>query len=110
MVTLLGPNQNKTSTAGVKPASTPSALVNYDEASATRPAEEIADPQPRTEVESISGASRENFWASVASSLAGLRALLAGPPMTEQDRRRQTLAEAKIKDAASLNWFYGMPF
>jgi hypothetical protein len=29
--------------------------------------------------------------------------------MTEQDRRRQTLAEAKIKDAESLNWFYGMP-
>jgi hypothetical protein len=30
--------------------------------------------------------------------------------MTERDRSRQALTEAKARDAASLNWFYRTPF
>jgi hypothetical protein len=110
MVTLLSPNQNKLDATGAEPASAPTMLVDYDETSAARPAEEVADPQTSTKVDSISRISQKNFWTSIASPLAGFWDLLTGPPMTEQERRRQTLAEARARNTAALSWFYGMPF
>jgi hypothetical protein len=52
----------------------------------------------------------KNCWASVARPLAGLRELLAGPPMTEQYRNHQTLTEGRVRNAAGLAWFYRTPF
>jgi hypothetical protein len=52
----------------------------------------------------------KNCWASNARSLAGLRELLAGPPMTEQERNRQTLTQARVRNAADLHGFYQSPF
>jgi hypothetical protein len=37
----------------------------------------------------------KNCWASNARPLASLRELLARPPMTQQERNRQTLTEAR---------------
>jgi len=52
----------------------------------------------------------KNFWASTARPLVGLRELLVGPPMTEQDRNRQILTEARVRDATGLHWFHRTPF
>jgi hypothetical protein len=52
----------------------------------------------------------KNRWASIPRPLAGFRELLAGPPMTQQDRDRQTLTKARVRNAAALHWFYKSPF
>jgi hypothetical protein len=52
----------------------------------------------------------KNCWASIARPLGALRELLAGPPMTEQGRNRQTLTEARVRNDAGLHWFYRTPF
>jgi hypothetical protein len=52
----------------------------------------------------------KNCWASIARPLASLQELLAGSPMTEQDRNRQTLTEARVRIAADLHGFYQRPF
>jgi hypothetical protein len=52
----------------------------------------------------------QNCWASIARPLAGLRELLAGPSMTEHHRNRQTLTQARVRNAAALHWFYRTPF
>ena len=52
----------------------------------------------------------KNCWASSARPLACLRELLAGPSMTEQERNRQTLTEARVRNAAALHGFYRTPF
>jgi hypothetical protein len=91
MVTLLSPNQNKPNTMGVDPDS--------------------AQIVPRlTEAESTVATNKKNRWASIVRSLAGLRELLSGPPLTQQDRDRQALTEARARDAAALCWFYRGPF
>lgn len=110
MVTLLGPNQYKPNTAYAEPESAPAEQLDYGEAESARPAEELAAAQPITRAGSTSGTSKKNFWASVVGPLASLRELLAGPPMTEQDRRRQSLEEARSRNAAALNWFNRTPF
>jgi hypothetical protein len=52
----------------------------------------------------------QNRWVNIARPLADLRKLLAGPPMTEQERDRQTLTEARLRNAAGLHGFYRSPF
>jgi hypothetical protein len=52
----------------------------------------------------------KNCWANSARPLVGLRELLAGPPLTEQERNRQTLTEARVRNAADLHGFYQSPF
>jgi hypothetical protein len=52
----------------------------------------------------------KNCWASSARPLAGLRELLAGPSMTEQERNRQTLTQARVRNATGLRGFYQNPF
>jgi hypothetical protein len=111
MVTLLNPKQNKPNTAYEEPESTQIAPVNHSQNSPAEPVGELAGlSQPLTGVESTSATSKKNFWASIARPLTGLRELLAGPPMTERDRRRQALTEAKAREATGVNWFYRTPF
>lgn len=110
MVTLLSPKQNNPGTGYAEPESAQTALLDYRETSQVRVNEELAAPQPSTGAESTSGISKKNFWASLASPLVDLRELLAGPPLTERERRRQALTEARTRNAASLNWFYRTPF
>jgi hypothetical protein len=100
MVTLLSPKQDKSNTAYEEPEGIQTKLV----------IELAASPQPLTEAEHGGGVGKRNFWASIVRPLAGLRELLAGPPMTERDRSRQTLAEANARNAAALNWFYRTSF
>jgi hypothetical protein len=52
----------------------------------------------------------KNCWASSARPLVGLRELLAGPSMTEQERNRQTLTEARVRNAAGVHGIYQSPF
>ena len=52
----------------------------------------------------------KNPWASIARPLASLRELVAGPPMSEQDRNRQALTEARARNATGLDRFYRTPF
>jgi hypothetical protein len=63
-----------------------------------------------TEAEPTIASNKKNFWASNARPLAGLRELLAVPPMTEQERNRQSLTEARVRNAAALHWFYRPPY
>jgi hypothetical protein len=63
-----------------------------------------------TEAEPTIASNKKNFWASNARPLAGLRELLAVPPMTEQERNRQTLTEARVRNAVDLRGFYQSPF
>jgi hypothetical protein len=87
MVTLLSPKQNKPNTVAEEPEST--------------------QIMPRlTEAESTIVTNKRNCWASIVRTLAGLRELLAGPPMTQQDRDRQALTEARARNATALHWFY----
>ena len=91
MVTLLSPNQNQPNTVAEEP--------------------EITQIVPRlTEAESTIVTNKKNCWASIIRPLLGLRKLLAGPPMTQQDRDRQALTEAKVRNAAASYWFYQPPF
>jgi hypothetical protein len=52
----------------------------------------------------------KNFWASNARPVASLRELLAGPPMTEQERNHQTLTEARVRNVVDLHGFHQTPF
>jgi hypothetical protein len=63
-----------------------------------------------TEAESTIATNKENCWASIVRPLVSLWELLAGPPMTQQDRDRQTLNKARVRNAAALHWFYRTPF
>jgi len=111
MVTLLNPKQIKSNTADEEPESAQIAPVNHSQNSPAEPVLELAAfSRPATEVESTSATSKKNFWTGIARTLTGLRELLAGPPMTERDRSRQALTEAKARNTAALNWFYRTPF
>jgi hypothetical protein len=90
MVTLLSPSQNKPNTMDEEP-------------------ESIQIVLRLTEAESTIASNKKNCWASIVRPLVGLRELLAGPPLTEQDRNRQTLTEARVRNAAALHWFYRTP-
>jgi hypothetical protein len=90
MVTLLSPSQNKPST--------------MEEPETTQTVSKL------TEGESTIASNKKNCWVSLVRPLARLREFLAGPPMTEQDHRRQTLTEARVRNAAALHWFYRIPF
>jgi hypothetical protein len=90
MVNLLSPSQNKPST--------------MEEPETTQTVSKL------TEAESTIASNKKNFWASNARPLPGLRELLAGPPMTEQERNRQTLTEARVRNAVDLRGFYQSPF
>jgi cytoplasmic iron level regulating protein YaaA (DUF328/UPF0246 family) len=90
MVTLLSPSQNKPST--------------MEEPETTQTVSKL------TEAESTIASNKKNCWVSLVRPLADLRELLAGLPMTERDRRRQTLTEARVRNAAALHWFYRTPF
>jgi hypothetical protein len=91
MVNLLSPSQNKPNT--------------MDEESET-----IQIVSKSTEAESTIASNKKNCWASIVRSLAGLRELLAGPPLTQQDRDRQTLTEARVRNVAALHWFHRPPY
>jgi hypothetical protein len=52
----------------------------------------------------------KNCWASSTRPLVGLRELLAGPSMTAQERSRQTLTEARVRNAVDLHGFHQTPF
>ena len=91
MVTFLSPSQNKPN--------------SMDEESET-----TQMVSGLTEAESIIVTDKKNCWVSIVRPLASLRELLAGPPLTEQERNRQTLAEARVRNAAALHWFYQSPF
>jgi hypothetical protein len=91
MVTLLNPSQNKTNIMNEEP-------------------ESIQIVPTLTEVKSTITSNKKNCWASIARPLAGLRELLAGPPMTDQERNRQTLIEARVRNAAALHCFYRPPW
>lgn len=108
MVTLLNPKQNKSNNGYEEPASAQTAPVNQSQNGPAEPVAEIAAfAQPATRIKS---ASKKNVWSGIAKPLTGLWKLLAGPPMTERERRRQALAEAKARSASAQNWFYRAPF
>ena len=90
MVTLLSTSQNKPST--------------MEEPVTTQTVSRLS------EAESTIASNKKNCWASIIRPLVGLRKLLAGPPLTEQERNRQTLTEARVRNAAALHWFYRTPF
>jgi hypothetical protein len=91
MATLLSPSQNKPNPMDEEP--------------------ETTQIVPRlTEAESTIATNKKNCWVSIARPLAELRELLAGPSMTEQERNRQTLTEARVRNAAALHGFYRTPF
>ena len=91
MVTLLSPSQNKPN--------------SMDEESET-----TQMVSGLTEAESIIVTDKKNCWVSIVRPLVGLWELLAGPPMTEQERNRQTLTEARVRNATGLHGFYRTPF
>jgi hypothetical protein len=91
VATLITPSQNKPNTMDEEP-------------------ETIQMVPALTEAESTIATNKKNCWASIIRPLAGLRKLLAGPPMTQQDRDRQTLTEARVRNAAALHWFYRTPY
>jgi hypothetical protein len=91
MVNLLSPSQNKPNT--------------MDEESET-----IQILSRSTEAESTIASNKKNCWVSIVRPLTALRELLAGPPLTEQERNRQTLTEARVRNAAALHWFYRTPY
>ena len=91
MVTLLNPSQNKPNTMDEEP-------------------ETIQIVPALTGAESTIASNKKNCWASIIRPLVGLRELLAGRPMTEQERNCQTLTEARVRNAAALHWFYRTPF
>jgi hypothetical protein len=90
MVTLLSPSQNKPNTMDEEPGT-------------------IQILSRSTEAESTIASNKKNCWVSIVRPLARLRELLAGPPLTEQERTRQTLTEARARNAAALHWFYRTP-
>jgi hypothetical protein len=111
MVTLLNPKQHKPNTAYEEAESAQIAPVNHSQNGPAEPVGELAaSSRPLTGIESTSAISKKNFWVSIARPLVGLWELLVGPPMTERDRRRRTLAEARARNVAALNWFYRTPF
>jgi hypothetical protein len=71
MVNLLSPSQNKPST--------------MEEPETTQTVSKL------TEAESTIASNKKNCWVSIVRPLAGLRKLLAGPPMTEQERTARFL-------------------
>ncbi len=91
MVTLLSPSQNKPNTMDEESEGTQIVLG-------------------LTEAESTIASNKKNCWASIIRSLVGLRKLLAGPAMTEQERNRQALTEARVRNVAALHWFYRPPY
>jgi hypothetical protein len=91
MVTLLSPSQNKPNTMDEEP-------------------ESIQIVLRLTEAESTIASNKKNCWVSIVRPLAGLRELLAGPPLIEQERNRQTLAEARVRNAVGLYGFHQSPF
>jgi hypothetical protein len=91
MVTLLSPSQNKPNTMD-------------EELESTKMVSRL------TEADCTIASNKKNCWASIVRPLVGLRELLAGPSMTEQERNRQTLTEARVRNAAALHGFYRTPF
>jgi hypothetical protein len=91
MVNLLSPTQNKPNPMDEEPKTT-----------------QIVPAL--TEAESTIASNKKNCWASTIRLLVGLRELLAGPPLTEQERNRQSLTEARVRNAAALHWFYRTPY
>lgn len=111
MVTLLSPKQSKPNTEDEEPENARVAPVNHSQHVLVEPAGELAGLSPAlTGVESASATSKKNFWAGIIRPIASLWGLLAGPPMTERDRRRQMLVETRTRDAAAQNWFYRTHF
>ena len=91
MVILLNPSQNKPNPMDEEPKTTQ--IVSK-----------------LTEAGSTIASNKKNCWASIVRPLAGLRELLAGPPMTEQERNLQILTEARVRNAAALHGFYRTSF
>ena len=91
MVTFLSPSQNK-----------PNSMD--EESETTQIVSRLAG------AESTAASNKKNCWVSIVRPLVGLWELLAGPPMTEQERNRQTLTEARVRNAAALHRFYQSPF
>ena len=50
-----------------------------------------------------------SFISGIARPLLVLYDLVAGPPMTQRDRRRREVGEAAIRDSASFVWFNRTP-
>ena len=52
---------------------------------------------------------KTTFIKGVARPLLAMYQLLSGPPMTQRERTRQAITEARTRSTASLNWFQRTP-